>query len=166
MADQGLTHPSPHHNARPLGVIPTLIVLHADAGKSDAGTLAWLQNPTSEVSYHALVGRDAAVHTCVDWMRRAWHAGKSVWQGVSDVNDFAIGLAFCNRHDGAEPLTADQIRVMQGLVQYLRQKWPHIEVTTHAAIAPGRKTDPLHCPGFRLEDYLTYPPPPAMQAAA
>lgn len=161
-----LTHPSPNRNARPAGVVPRLVVLHADAGASDAGTVSWVRAPRSKVSYHALVGRDGRVYTFVDYAERAWHAGKSSWQGVTDCNDFAIGLAFGNRHDGTEPLTPKQIAVMQALVQTVRQAYPGIEVTTHAAIAPGRKTDPNECPGFDLADYLTYPPPGFPMAVA
>ena len=152
-----LTHPSPNFGKRPAGVVPRLVVLHADAGASDAGTISWLQSPESGVSYHALVGRQGGVFTFVDYADRAWHAGKSSWQGVPNVNDFSIGLAFANKHDGVEALTPIQIAVMQAVVQSVRQLYPNIEVTTHAAIAPTRKRDPLDSPGFNLADYQRYP---------
>ena len=35
-----------------------------------------------------------------------------------------------------------------------RERYPTIEaVTTHGAVAPGRKSDPSRAVGFRLEDY-------------
>ena len=129
-------------------------MLHADAGKSDAGTLAWLAHPTSQVSYHALIGRNGALYTVVGLAKRAWHAGKASWNGLTDVNSVSAGLAFANRHDGTEPLTPIQIAVGLSVVQLWAQTIPTLEgVTTHALVAPARKTDPNNAPGFRLEDY-------------
>jgi N-acetylmuramoyl-L-alanine amidase len=149
-----LTHPSPHHNARPSGAFPRILVLHSDAGKSDRGTLDWLAHPDSKVSYHGLVGRQGRYYTCVELERRAWHAGVAKWQNVSDVNGWSIGVAFCNAHDGVEALTPGQMAVMLGVVEGLARTVLTLEaVTTHAAIAPGRKTDPLNSVGFQLADY-------------
>ena len=147
-----LTHPSPHHNAR-TGPI-RLIVLHADASPSEKGTLAWFMDPTSKVSYHVLVGRQGTVYRIVDESRRAWHAGVSSWPGITDVNGASLGLSFANRHDGTEALTPIQVAVAQDLVADWRARYPTIEaVTTHAAVAPGRKTDPLKALGFNLGDF-------------
>ena len=68
-------YPSPNYGPRPHGIRPTGLILHADAGSSEAGTLAWLANPASGVSYHFLVGRDGTIYDVVDSMHRAWHAG-------------------------------------------------------------------------------------------
>lgn len=149
-----LTHPSPHQNSR-TGPI-RLIVMHSDAGKSDAGTLAWLADPDSKVSYHVLIGRQGQVYTIVPESRRAWHAGKATWEGHADVNGCSLGLAFANRHDGTEALTPLQIASAQSVVAEWRQKYPGIRaVVTHADVAlpKGRKDDPLRSPGFALADY-------------
>jgi len=147
-----LTHPSLHHNAR-TGPI-RLIVLHADASPSEKGTLAWFADPASKVSYHVLVGRQGTVYRIVDEARRAWHAGVSAWPGLKDVNGQSLGLSFANRHDGTEALTPVQIAVAQDLIADWRARYPSIEaVTTHAAVAPGRKTDPLKALGFNLSDF-------------
>lgn len=145
-----LTHPSPNHNDRK-GQAVKVIVLHADASKSEKGTLSWLQSSESKVSYHALIGRDGTVYTCVPYDRRAWHAGKSEWQGHKDVNGCSIGLAWSNV--GTEPLTDAQKTAMTNLIAAVRGKYGQIPVTTHAQVAPGRKTDPEGIPNFRLEDY-------------
>ena len=148
-----LTHPSPHYNGR-RGQPIRLLVLHASAGKSDAGDLAWLADPASKVSYHALIGRQGSFYTVVDIDNRAWHAGVSTWNGVKDVNGISLGLSFCNRHDGVEALTPNQMAVGLGVVEGWARAIVSLEaITTHQAIAPGRKHDPLHSVGFRLEDY-------------
>lgn len=148
-----LTHPSPHHNGRGRSV-PRVLVLHATAGKSDKGDLAWLADPVSKVSYHALIGRQGQLYTCVPLERRAWHAGVSAWNGVKDVNAVSIGLAFCNAHDGVEALTPIQISVALGVVEGWARSVMTLEaVTTHRAIAPDRKSDPHKAPGFELADF-------------
>ena len=149
-----LTHPSPHHNARPKGSVIRCVVLHADAGQSDAGTLAWCADPESKVSYHILIGRNGRVYTLVHESRRAWHAGKGSWGGSNDVNSISVGVAFANKHDNVEPLTPLQLAVAPEVVKALRERHPTIEaVVTHADVSPGRKTDPLHSPGFVRADY-------------
>jgi N-acetylmuramoyl-L-alanine amidase len=136
-----LTHPSPHHNARK-GPI-RLIVLHATAGRSDLADVRWIGHPQSQVSYHVLIGRDGERYTCVAESRRAWHAGKSAWPGIADVNGASLGLAWCNRHDGTEPLTAAQIAEGKQVIREWVARYPTIEaIVTHKEIAPGRKTDP------------------------
>lgn len=57
-----IPRPSPNHGKRPAGVAIDCVVLHADAGRSEEGTLGWLANPDSGVSYHYLVGRWQDVH--------------------------------------------------------------------------------------------------------
>ena len=136
--------------------MPRIIVLHATAGKSDAGDLDWLMRPdlAKPVSYHSVCGRNGGLYSLVDYDRRAWHAGVANWKGISDVNAISVGLAWSNRHDGTEPLTPIQMAVMEGVVQYLAVKYPTIEdVLTHHDVAPQRKRDPNDCPGFDLSQY-------------
>jgi N-acetylmuramoyl-L-alanine amidase len=146
------THPSPNHNTRGAQTVK-VIVLHADASPNEKGCLSWLQSSESKVSYHALVGRDGKVYTVVPYDRRAWHAGKSEWNGHKDVNGVSVGLCFSNKNDGKEPLTEAQQKAMKALIADVRRKYGQIPVTTHARVAPGRKNDPEHVPGFVLEDY-------------
>lgn len=147
-----LTHPSPNHNTRGAQTVK-VIVLHADASPTEKGCLSWLQSSESKVSYHALVGRDGKIYTVVPYDRRAWHAGKAVWNGEKDVNGVSVGLCFSNKNDGQEPLTDAQRKAMRTLIADVRRKYGHLPVTTHARVSPGRKTDPEHVPGFALEDF-------------
>lgn len=145
-------HRSPHHKARTQK--PTLLILHASAGKSDMGDVSWICSPKSGVSYHYLVGRDGTVYELVPPERVAYHAGVSEWKGVKHCNAYSIGVAWANRHDSTEMLTGSQIRSMQSLLLYLKKFVPTLqEVVTHAMVAPKRKSDPNLCPNFRLEDY-------------
>ena len=148
-----VTHRSPNHSARPAGVVPSLVVLHATAGRDDSSDVFWCCQPESKVSYHVIVGRSGKVYVLVPFERRAWHAGVSEWKGRHNVNNFSLGFAFANRHDGVERLTTEQQAVMKALVQGVRERYPNIEVVTHGMIAPGRKDDPSRIPNFSLADY-------------
>jgi len=139
-----IQHGTPHKSDRD-GHKPTLIVLHGDAGKSDAGTISWIKSPVSKVSYHFLVGRDGIVHQFVPENFKAWHAGLSKWKGEeigNTVNPISIGVAFAN--DGKEPYRAAQYKSGAELLKDLCKRhaigWDRI--VTHAQVSPGRKTDP------------------------
>jgi N-acetylmuramoyl-L-alanine amidase len=142
--------PSPNHNARHVGFGPEIICLHGTAGFTDAGDLSWLCSPASKVSYHYLVGRDGTVFQLVKESRRAWHAGKSAYQGKADpggsVNSFSLGIAFSNRGPlpSPEPYTDEQYESGAELCADIweRRGLDIARITTHAAVSPGRKTDP------------------------
>jgi N-acetylmuramoyl-L-alanine amidase len=148
-----LTHPSPNFKLRPKAEKPSVIVLHASAGKSDAGDVSWIVSPKSGISYHILIGRDGTVYRFVDPKHMAYHAGVSEFKGRKFCNQFSIGVAFANRHDGTEMLTGAQIEAGKKVMAELITAWPIRHITTHAEIAPGRKTDPLKIPNFYLADW-------------
>lgn len=152
-------HSSPNFNNRPAGArgIVSAIVLHATDDEGDPeGALSWVTSSLSAVSYHAIVERDGLIEMLVPPDKRAWHAGVSELDGVEEVNDFSLGLAFANRNDGVEPYTAAQLQAARELVSTWRAAFPHItpdRIVTHAAVAlpPGRKTDPL---GFDVPTFV------------
>lgn len=148
-------HRSPNYKVRPSSVKPSVIVLHASAGKSDAGDINWICQAKSGVSYHYLVGRDGEIYEFVDPKFQAWHAGESEWKGRKYVNQFSIGVAWSNRHDQTEPLTGAQIRGMRDLLNHLAETYPSItDIVTHQMVAPSRKRDPLDCPNFFAPDWV------------
>lgn len=145
---------SPNFSRRPFGARVDCLVLHADAGKTEAGTVSWICSPASKVSYHYLVHRDGHITQFVPGEMRAWHAGASSFQGRVNVNDFSLGVSFANDQAG-EPFPVAQLQrgveLVADLVAAYRIPLPRI--TTHAAIAPGRKHDPG--PLFPLASFLT-----------
>ena len=150
MSAKVVESPSPNHGrrmSRPL----QCIVLHADASPDELGTLEWCAASVSEVSYHVLIGRNGVRYRMVPDTRRAWACGRSNWQGKSDVNSISLSLAFANRNDGLEPLTAAQIEAARVQIHEWRTAYPSIiDITTHHRIAPSRKSDPERAPNFAL----------------
>lgn len=122
-----------------------MIVVHADAGATEEGTLSWMQNPSSRVSYHYLVGRDGQVYQLVDEADRAWHAGKSRWEGFTvdgSVNHTSVGVALAN--NGIEQYRSLQYQAAGALLSDIITRYRiglHL-VRGHNEVSPGRKTDP------------------------
>ena len=165
-----IQRPSPNHNERPAGVSPSLIVVHGTAGSSVGGDVAWLTDKArrpeggvydTSLSYHYVIGRAGEVYQLVDESRRAWHAGKSNWNGKDDVNDFSIGIGLTNRgpvdgdpaKPGAEPYPSAQLLACASLLVDIcgRRSIPWYRIVSHAEVSPGRKHDPwLHFPWMEL----------------
>ena len=114
--------PSPHYSSRE-GHPIKLIIIHGDAGKSDAGTVSWLTSPKSKVAYHWLVGRDGTVYQFVDEAEKAWHAGVSSWPDCTvnkSVNAHSVGVSFAN--DGKESYKPVQYTAGARLVAEIRAR--------------------------------------------
>ena len=82
--------PSPNHNA---DITPQFLMFHYT--RCNAETALRLLTAGS-VSAHLLVDRDGSIIQMVDFNRRAWHAGKSTWGDLTDLNSHAIGVEVVN----------------------------------------------------------------------
>src|SRR5690606_32169252 len=100
---------------------------------------------------------------------RAWHAGRSKWGAVTDLNSVSIGIELDN--NGREPFPEQQIGALLVLLDTLKTRYniPQLNFIGHADVAPTRKDDPnaffpwkkLAERGFGIwynEDYLLEPP--------
>lgn len=150
--------PSPNCNARPAGEVSLVVVHgislppgefggpHIDAlftntlDPSGHPYFATIDGMT--VSAHVLVRRDGELVQYVPFDQRAWHAGRSSYQGRENCNDFSVGIEL----EGADdvPYTEAQYRQLAGLVAALESAYPATRghLAGHSDIAPGRKTDP------------------------
>ena len=73
-----------------------MIILHYTGMETGVAAEAWLCDPASQVSSHYLVHEDGRVVQMVREGDRAWHAGKSSWRGVTDINSCSIGIEIVN----------------------------------------------------------------------
>lgn len=96
-----------------------------------------------KVSSHLLIRRDGELLQFVSLRDRAWHAGRSVFCGREECNDYSIGIEL----EGADeiPYTPVQYEALTTVAREIMTAWPAItedRITGHSDIAPGRKTDP------------------------
>jgi N-acetylmuramoyl-L-alanine amidase len=136
--------PSPNHDERTLPI--SMVVLHYTGMLDAASAIERLTDPAARVSSHYVVAEDGQVLRLVPEALRAWHAGKSFWRGITDVNSASIGIEIVNpghefgyrpfpraQMDSVVPLVADIVR---------RYNIAPINVVGHSDIAPQRKDDP------------------------
>jgi len=155
------THvPSPNCDARPANSPIDLLVIHAISLPEGGFGGPWIdalfcnQLDASEhssfadicgltVSAHALIRRNGETIQYVPFQQRAWHAGKSNFEGRERCNDFSIGIELEGSDD--QPFESIQYQQLGRLSQAVMQAYPDItpeRITGHSDIAPGRKTDP------------------------
>ena len=93
-----------------------------------------------KVSAHFLIKRKGELIQFVSCHNRAWHAGESSWKGMSNCNDFSIGIEL----EGTEiqPYEEIQYKVLLNLLVQLKKEYNIIDIVGHSDIAPHRKTDP------------------------
>ncbi len=136
--------PSPNFDARALPV--SMIVLHYTGMPDMAGAVARLTDAAAKVSAHYVVAEDGQVLRLVDEAQRAWHAGRSFWRGITDVNSASVGIEIVNPgHEfGYRPFPEPQMAAVETLVADIarRHAVAPAMVVGHSDIAPARKDDP------------------------
>ncbi len=152
---------SPNFGPRPPGAEVNLIVVHSislppghyggpEVEQLFTNTLDWDSHPYfqtirgMEVSAHYFIRRTGEVIQFVSCDDRAWHAGRSEWQGRPNCNDYSIGIELEGLEGDAFELP--QYQSLATLCGELAQRYPIEHVVGHEHIAPGRKQDPG--PGF------------------
>jgi AmpD protein len=162
--------PSPNFNQRPVGAEISLLVIHTISlppGEFGGGYVPlFFRNQLDvnahpyfasianlRVSAHLFIARDGQVTQFVSFENRAWHAGVSSFEGVSNCNDFSIGIEL----EGTDDIlyTDSQYQSLQKVTRQLLVTYPTLtpaRITGHEQIAPGRKTDPG--PAFDWPRYL------------
>jgi len=151
---------SPNCDARPPGVEADLIVVHGISLPPGEFGGPWIERlftntlpvdahpyfaevAALRVSSHVAIKRTGAVTQYVKFTERAWHAGKSSFEGRAACNDFSVGIEL----EGTDTLAyeAAQYHALAEVVAALCAAYPRLSTDRfvgHSDIAPGRKTDP------------------------
>lgn len=152
--------PSAHFDERPDESDISLLVIHNISlppnqfgtgdvvrffqGKLDVNTHPFYsQIDGLRVSAHCFITRMGEVIQFVDFTKRAWHAGRSSFQGRARCNDYSIGIELEGTDDIA--FTDEQYAALIDVVKGIQHAFPSItlgRIVGHSDIAPGRKTDP------------------------
>lgn len=164
---------SPNFGPRPDGAQVSLIVVHSislppgEYGGDEVAALFtnrldWDAHPYFqqirgiEVSAHFFIRREGAIWQFVSTADRAWHAGRSCYQGRDNCNDYSVGIEL----EGLEGQTfmPQQYDALAKLCASLATQLPITNIAGHEHVAPGRKADPGA--GFdwhRLQRMLGWP---------
>jgi len=148
---------SPNCDARPADARIELIVIHnislppGEFGGSaiedfflnrldPAAHAYYAEIAHQRVSAHFLVRRDGSITQFVACGQRAWHAGVSKWRERERCNDFSVGIEL----EGTDEIPFEDAQYVRlaHLINALKVCYPIADITGHADIAPGRKTDP------------------------
>ena len=151
---------SPNCDARPVGVTTDLIVVHGISLPPGEFGGPWIDHlftntlppdahpyfaeiASHRVSAHVAIRRDGTVTQFVKFTDRAWHAGRSSYEGREACNDYSIGIEL----EGTDTLAYEpaQYGTLAALIAALCAAYPQLSagrVVGHSDIAPGRKTDP------------------------
>jgi N-acetylmuramoyl-L-alanine amidase len=136
--------PSPNRDERALPV--SMVVLHYTGMESAAEALARLCDPQAKVSAHYLIDEDGTVTALVPEDKRAWHAGRSYWRGITDVNSASVGIEIVNPgHEfGYRPFPDEQVASLIPLIADIKDRHGigRGNIVGHSDIAPSRKEDP------------------------
>lgn len=132
---------------------PNFVIIHHTAQHSFAQTIRTFQLEHTKVSAHYVIGKDGRVVQMLNDYLRSWHAGKSKWGNVTDMNSVSLGIELDN--NGREPFPEAQINALLVLLDTLKTKYqiPFTNFLGHADVAPARKNDPsVFFPWKRLAD--------------
>ena len=136
--------PSPNFDTRTMPI--TMIVLHYTGMPDGASAIRRLSEADSKVSAHYVIAEDGVVVRMVAEENRAWHAGKSHWRGIEDINSASIGIEIVNPgHEfGYRPFPDAQIDALIPLMADIKERYAITRgnIVGHSDIAPARKQDP------------------------
>ena len=91
-----------------------------------------LKNPKSKVSCHYLITRNGIVHRMVNDNRVAWHAGKSKWRNINNLNYYSLGIEIHSVTLFAYQILKKQIFSTIKLIKTLMKKYIQKNVLGHS----------------------------------
>ena len=130
---------------RSLGKIQFLII-HYTGMQSTRVSIKRLKSSKSKVSCHYFLERNGTIHRMVDDNKIAWHAGKSRWKDLTNLNKYSIGIEIQNKGHSIQyqNYPKKQILSLIKLIKILKKKYKikRENILGHSDIAPLRKLDP------------------------
>ena len=122
------------------------LIIHYTGMQSARVSMERLKNPNSKVSCHYFVNRNGDIYKMIDDTKVAWHAGKSKWKNIRNLNKYSIGIEIQNKGHfiNYQSFPKKQISPLIILIKSLLKKYKikKNNVLGHSDIAPLRKRDP------------------------
>ena len=99
------------------------VIIHYTGMQSEIESINWLKNIKSRVSCHYLINRKGTVVRIAKDNKIAWHAGKSRWKNLTNLNKDSIGIELVNKGHkyGYENFTKIQIDSLISLCLRLKK---------------------------------------------
>jgi len=122
------------------------LIIHYTGMQSARVSMERLKNPNSKVSCHYFINRNGDIYKMIDDTKVAWHAGKSKWKNIKNLNKYSIGIEIQNKGHfiNYQSFPKKQIAPLIILIKSLLKKYKikKNNVLGHSDIAPLRKKDP------------------------
>ena len=122
------------------------LIIHYSGMQSARVSMERLKNPNSKVSCHYFINRNGDIYKMIDDTKVAWHAGKSKWKNIKNLNKYSIGIEIQNKGHfiNYQSFPKKQISPLIILIKSLLKKYKikKNNVLGHSDIAPLRKKDP------------------------
>ncbi len=124
---------SPRNKEREFRKSTTLIVLHT----TEAHAKSALNKLSERGEAHYCVTEKGEVYRIIDRDREAFHAGRSMWNGKEDCDEFSIGIEVVGYHDKTMPLR--QLEAVKELLIRLKKMYnlKDSQVVCHSNVAYG-----------------------------
>ncbi len=124
---------SPRNPERSIRKSTTLIILHT----TEAPARSSLNKLSERGEAHYCVVENGTVYRIVDRDREAFHAGRSMWNGKSNVDEFSVGIEVVGYHD--KQLTLAQLSALRELLVELKALYgiDDAHVLCHSHVAYG-----------------------------
>lgn len=125
---------SPKNRERSPRRATSYIILHTTEG-GGRGSLEKLRRYGEA---HYMVDRDGKVYRIIHRNRIAFHAGRSMWRGTTNLDNVSIGIEIVGYHN--KPITAKQKLALSELLRQLQSIYgiPDHRVLPHSMVAYGR----------------------------
>lgn len=124
---------SPRNPERGIRKSTTLIILHT----TEAPAKSSLNKLSERGEAHYCVVENGTVYRIVDRDREAFHAGRSMWNGKSNVDEFSVGIEVVGYHN--RQLTLAQLSALKELLVELKALYgiDDAHVLCHSHVAYG-----------------------------
>lgn len=109
------------------------IILHT----TEAEAKSALRKLSDNGEVHYCIDRDGTIYRIINRQRVAFHCGRSMWNGLTNIDAYSIGIEIIGYHD--KDISAAQYRATRELLATLKQLYniSDANVMTHSQVAYG-----------------------------
>ena len=127
------TYRSPKNSTRARRRSTQFIILHTTEGSVKGA----IQKLSENGECHYLVDTDGKLYSIIDRAKIAYHAGLSMWNGLTELDSCSIGIEIVGYHN--KDITSAQYTALKTLLNELKgiYKIPDQNVLTHSMVAYG-----------------------------